>query len=261
MNNPSDNLLRTSKQLLLEVLMAFRAVLFIGRKYICPCCGWHLRAFTWGGTSLRIRPLGYCPHCNSKARQRRLWLFLEENSSLSVDHLRLLHIAPNHCFSRRFMRMSNLEYVQGEYRDRPYENLRHQSPKMDLTALPFNSNSFDAIICQHVLEHIQPDREVMKELFRVLRPGGWATISSPIRWDQKTFEDPTIIDPKERQRAFGERIHVRIYGHDLKDRLEEAGFNVQVDFGKDIERITREKYGLRDDEDLFYCTKEKKGKR
>ncbi len=159
------------------------------------------------------------------------------------------------------MRMPNLEYIQGEYRDRLYETLRHQSPKMGLTALPFDSNSFDAIICQHVLEHIQPDRKVMKELFRVLRPGGWAVISSPIRWDQETYEDPTIIDPEERQRAFGERIHVRIYGHDLKDRLEEAGFIVQVDFGENVEKTTREKYGLRDDEDLFYCLKNKKEKR
>jgi len=210
---------------------------------------------------MKIRPFGYCPRCNSKARQRRLWLFLEENTNLFADHLRLLHIAPNYCFSRRFLRMPNLEYIQGEYRDRLYGTLRHQSPKMGLTALPFDSNSFDAIICQHVLEHIQPDREVMKELFRVLRPGGWAVISSPIRWDQETYEDPTIIDPDERQRAFGERIHVRIYGHDLKDRLEEAGFIVQVDFGKDVERVTREKYGLLEDEDLFHCTKNYKGEK
>ena len=261
MNNSSDNFFGTSKQLLLDALMAVRALLFIGGKHVCPCCGWHLRAFTWGGTSLKVRPNGYCPRCNSKARQRRLWLFLEENTNLFEDRLRLLHIAPNHCFSRRLMRMSNLDYVQGEYRDRLYKKLRHQSPKMDLTGLPFHSNKFDAIICQHVLEHIEQDREVMKELFRVLKPDGWAIISSPIRWNQKTFEDPTIVDPEERQRAFGEKIHVRIYGYDLKDRLEKAGFQVQVHFGKDIERITREKYGLLEDEDLFYCTKNHKGER
>lgn len=256
MNNPSDNFVRTSKQLLLETLMAVRATFFIGSKYICPCCGWHLRAFTWGGTSLKIRPLGYCPRCNSKARQRRLWLFLEENTNLFTDRLRLLQIAPNYCFSRSFLRMTNLEYIHIDYTERRYENLRPQSPKQDITALQFDSNSIDAIICQHVLEHIHEDRKVMNELFRVLKPGGWAVISSPIKWNQKTYEDPTITNPDERQRVFGERNHVRFYGYDLKDRLEEAGFKVQVDIGKDVNQITREKFGLLEDEDIFYCTKD-----
>jgi len=246
----------TIKFVLLETLMAGRALLFIGKKYTCPCCGWHLRAFTWGGTSLRIRPFGYCPRCNSKARQRRLWLFLKKNTNLSSKHLRLLHIAPNYCFSRRFMRMANLEYVHRDYTDRLHENLRPESPKIDPTAMPFESNSFDAIICQHVLEHILEDDKVMEELFRVLKPGGWGAISSPIRRDQKTFEDPTIIDPEERQRAFGEKVHVRIYGYDLQERLEEAGFCVKVDLGKDINQITRERFGLLEDEDVFYCTKD-----
>lgn len=244
------------KLFFLDKLMAGRALLFIGRKYICPCCGWHLRAFTWGGTSLKHRPCGYCPRCNSKARQRRLWLFLEENTNLFEDHIHFLHISPNYCFSRRFTKMSNLEYVHGEYRDRLYENLRPQSPKIDLTYMPFESDSFDAIICQHVLEHIRHDDEVMSELFRVLKPGGWAAVSSPIRWDQKTFEDPSITDPDEREKAFGEKVHVRFYGCDLGDRLETAGFKVHVDFGKDINQITREKFGLLEDEDIFYCTKD-----
>jgi len=256
MKNSSHNFARTPKQLLLETLMASRGLLFIGNKYTCPCCGWNLRAFTWGGTSFKIRHLGYCPRCNSKARQRRLWLFLEENTNLFSNHLHLLHIAPNYCFLRRFIIMENLDYFHMDYTDRLYENLRPQSPKVDPKAMPFDRNIFDAIICQHVLEHIRQDREVMTELFRVLKPGGWAAISSPIRWDQKTFEDPTITDPEERERAFGEKAHVRIYGYDLQDRLEKAGFQVQVDFGKDVSQKARERFGLRKDEDIFYCTKD-----
>lgn len=240
----------------LESLMAGRALFFLGNNFICPICGWNLRAFTWGGISIKYRPSGYCPRCNSKARQRRLWLFLKEKTNLFEDHLHLFQISPNYCFSRRFTRMSNLEYLHGEYRDRRYENLRPRSPKIDPTKMPFESGSFDAIICQHVLEHIRQDEEVMGELFRLLKPGGWAAISSPIRWDQKTFEDPSITNPDDRQKAFGEKVHVRIYGYDLQDRLEAAGFKVQVDFGKDTDQVTREKFGLLEDEDIFYCTKD-----
>ncbi len=204
---------------------------------------------------MKIRPLGYCPRCNSKARQRRLWLFLEEKTSLLSEHLRLLYIAPNYCFSRRFMAMPNLEFIHIDYTNRLYENIRPRSPRIDLTELPFSSNSFDAIICQHVLEHIQQDRKAMCELFRVLKPEGWACISSPIRWNEKTYEDPTITDPEERKRAFGEKVHVRLYGWDLPERLEESGFRVQLDSGKDIDKLIKDKYGLKDDEDIFYCTK------
>jgi predicted SAM-dependent methyltransferase len=126
---------------------------------------------------------------------------------------------------------------------------------MDITEIPFHSESYDAIICIHVLEHIEKDRRAIKELFRVLRPGGWALISVPIRLDQRTFEDPAIVTPEDRKRHFGEEEHVRFYGIDFSQRLEEAGFQVQLDRGQDLDPKTREKYGLLDDENVFYCKK------
>jgi predicted SAM-dependent methyltransferase len=146
--------------------------------------------------------------------------------------------------------MPNLNYVGVDLNDRPNIGI-----KLDTTAIPVHSNTIDAIICIHVLEHVQDDRKAIGELFRVLKPGGWAIISVPIRLEQKTFEDPTITTPEERERTFGETDHVRIYGYDLLERLEGNGFQVQLDLGKDIELQTREKYGLLDDENIFYCTK------
>ena len=235
---------------LLEVLLAFRALLFVGTRYTCPCCGWRLRAFTHGGASVKVRHLGYCPRCNSKARHRRIWLYLEQRTNLFSDRLRLLHVSPKYGLSRRFTTLQNLDYVGVDPNAR-----RNISIRMDLTATPVGSDTFDAIVCIHVLEHVQEDRKAIRELFRVLRPGGWAVVSAPIRLDQKTFEDPTLTTPEERDRAFGETVHVRIYGHDLIDRLEECGFQVQLDLGTGVEQQTREKYGLRDDENIFYCSK------
>lgn len=234
----------------IEAFLALRAVFFIGDRYVCPCCGWKLRAFTHGGASLRVRPLGYCPRCNSKARHRRWWLFLQEHTNLFTERLRLFQAAPNYCLSRRFRSLPNIEYVGGDHNSH-----RNISIKMLLSETPLRSESFDAALCIHVLEHLDHDREAMRELFRLLKPGGWAGVSVPIRLDQRTYEDPAVTSPQERERLFGETVHVRYYGYDLVDRLQEAGFQVSMDPGTGVDPATRLKYGLRDDEHIFYCTK------
>ena len=152
--------------------------------------------------------------------------------------------------SRRFRTLPNLDYVGVDH-----NNHRNIRVKVELHAVPMPSETFDAVLCVHVLEHIEQDRKAMQELFRILKPGGWAGVSTPIRLDQKTYEDPTITSPRERERAFGETVHVRYYGYDLVDRLQEAGFKVKMDPGKDVDPRAREKYGLRTDENIFYCTK------
>jgi SAM-dependent methyltransferase len=146
--------------------------------------------------------------------------------------------------------MRNLRFVGGDLFDRPHIRLR-----MDLLATPLRPNVFDAVICVHVLEEILDDRKAMQELFRVIKPGGWALISVPTQMDQETYEDPTITAPRERRRAFGEDAHVRIYGYDLVGRLEACGFDVQVDLASDIDPASKQKYGLRDDENIFFCRK------
>jgi len=175
---------------------------------------------------------------------------LQQKTNLFTDHLRLFHVSPNYCLSRRFSTLPIIDYVGVDH-----NNHRNIFVKMVLPATPFLSETFDAIICIHVLEHIQEDRKAIHELYRVLKPGGWAGISVPIRLDQKTYEDPTITSPEERERNFGETMHVRYYGYDLVDRLEEAGFLVKMYPGKEVDQQSRQKYGLRDDENIFYCTK------
>jgi SAM-dependent methyltransferase len=197
-----------------------------------------------------IRERGYCPRCNSKARHRRLWLYLERNTNLFADPLRVLHVSPNYSLARRFSRLDNLDYVTVDLHERAYVSTR-----MDLTAIPLRSGSFDGIVCIHVLEEIPEDRKAMAELFRVLKPGGWAVITTPIWLDRKTFEEPTITEPEERLKAFGESAHVRIYGYDLAERLESVGLHVTLNRGTDVEARIRQRYGLRDDEHIFHCTR------
>jgi len=125
----------------------------------------------------------------------------------------------------------------------------------DVACLPMESGKFDAVICTHVLEHVEQDRQAISELHRVLKPGGWAIISAPLRLDQPTHENPEITDPEERARVFGERGHVRYYGTDFIDRIESAGFQVTLDLASQVPDEIRYKYGLRDDENIFHCYK------
>lgn len=234
----------------MEILLASRAVFYAGNRYICPCCGSKLRAFTHGGASFRVRPLGYCPRCNAKARHRRLWLFLEQNTNLFTDQVRLLHVSPSYGLSRGLRSMPNIRYTGVANRER-----WNISARMELAAASFPDDTFDAAICNHVLEHIEDDRAAIRELYRVLKPGGWAAVSVPIHLDQKTYEDPGITSPQERERAFGETVHVRYYGFDFADRLKEPGFQVRLYPGKDVDEPSRRRYGLRDDENIFMCGK------
>lgn len=235
---------------LMELFLIFRAFFFIGTKYTCPCCGWRVRTFTKGGGSFKTRSNGYCPRCNSKARHRRIWLYLKHQTNLFSEPLRLFHISPQYSLSRRLISMSNLDYVGADIQDRANISL-----KMDISTIPIKSDLFDVAICIHVLEHVRKDRLAMQELYRVLKPGGWALISVPIRLDQKTFEDPSIVTSAARERAYGEKDHKRLYGNDLIEQLRTYGFEVQLDLGEKIDHRIMEKYGLLNDENIFFVRK------
>ncbi|MDH4120050.1 MAG: methyltransferase domain-containing protein, partial [Acidimicrobiia bacterium] len=125
----------------------------------------------------------------------------------------------------------------------------------DLTALPDSDSSFDAIVCIHVLEHIEDDSAAMAEMWRVLAPGGVAVINVPLALDQDTYEDPSVVDPNERRRLFGEPDHVRVYGRDLRTRLEAVGFEVELFRADQLEPATVVFNGLTLDEHVFHCVK------
>jgi predicted SAM-dependent methyltransferase len=237
----------------MEAVFFLRGLLFMGTRYTCPCCGWHIRAFNDGNAFLKKRSLSYCPRCNSKSRHRRIWLFLQNKTNLFTDTLSLFEVSPKFSFARRFTQMSKIQYLGADIYLRPYISL-----KMDLAATALKAESFDAVLCIHVLEEIIEDRRAMDEIYRILKPEGWAVVSVPTQIDQPTYEDTSITNPKERKRAFGEPDHVRVYGFDLADRLKESGFHVELDLAEDIPQQTREKYGLRGDENIFYCRKPKR---
>jgi predicted SAM-dependent methyltransferase len=198
------------------------------------------------------RPNARCPHCGARDRQRYLWLYLERKTNLRVDRLRVLHFAPERIFEQWLGSLPNLDYVSTDL-ERPRAMV-----KADITELPFPDESFDVILCSHVLEHVVEDRKAMQELYRVLRADGWALVLVPIDFSRRdTFEDPAVVAPADRERLFGQADHVRRYGRDFTARLEEAGFTVRVeDYRSELGEARARRYGLRPRRpDLHLCFK------
>lgn len=134
----------------------------------------------------------------------------------------MLHIAPELCFIDRFESLKNLDYITGDI-ESPLAKV-----KMDIHEIPFEDDTFDVIFCNHVLEHVDDDIKAMQEMRRVLKPGGWAILQVPFFYPLKetTYEDKSITSPAEREIAFGQDDHVRMYGKDYAERLASSGFKV-----------------------------------
>ena len=156
------------------------------------------------------------------------WMFLMERKALRPG-LRILHIAPEACLREKLKALPSVEYVAGDKHETGY-TYPAGTVDLDVTKLPFPDERFDLILCSHVLEHVPQDRLAMRELYRVLAPGGLGILMVPIKADlQVTQEDPSVVDPKERERLYGQFDHVRLYGSDYSQRLRDAGFTVTED--------------------------------
>ncbi|HEU4587397.1 MAG TPA: methyltransferase domain-containing protein [Gemmatimonadales bacterium] len=197
-----------------------RGVFVRGDAVACSCCGRTYARFLPSGRP--PRPNAVCPGCEALERHRFLWLYLQRAKRIGSARPRLLHVAPEPALRGHLAASLGSEYVTIDRYD-PTVSLQ-----CDLLSLPFPDASFDAILCYHVLEHVDDDRRAMRQLRRVLRPGGWALFEVPLRSDGlATVEDPTERDPAERLRRFGQRDHVRWYGEDFFLRLADAGFTVR----------------------------------
>lgn len=195
--------------------------IYKGDRYTDPIDGRSYREFLpYGYEKQRQNVLS--PGTLSLERHRLMWLYLKNETGFFKDNLKVLHMAPEQSFYKRFRKLQNLDYTTCDL------NSPIADVKADIQNLPFENNSFDVIFCNHVLEHVADDKKALSELYRVMKPGGWGIFQVPIRYQlDKTFEDPTITDKKERIEKFGQYDHVRVYGMDYYDTLKSAGFEVE----------------------------------
>jgi SAM-dependent methyltransferase len=192
----------------------------------CPVCERSSRQFKEFGNPPRGDAM--CPHCGALERHRLVWLYFQQRTNLfDGSPKRVLHVAPELCLEPRLRKRLRDSYVTADL----------ASPRaavaMDITDIRYPDESFDVIFCSHVLEHVPDDRRAMAEFFRVLKGDGWAILLVPIT-AAATVEDPTVVDPAERLRLFGQEDHVRRYGPDYLDRLRTAGFEVYTTLVSDF---------------------------
>lgn len=199
------------------------APLYRGDRVECPVCERRFDRFRKYTSEVSGNSYPMCPSCGSLGRHRLDWLFLCERTNLLWEPIRLLHVAPELGLGSGFQALGNVDYVSADY-DSALANVQ-----MDIQKIGYPDASFDAIVCNHVLEHVDDDRRALAELYRVLKRGGWALLQVPIgRSDATTYDDPTITSARDRERLFGQYDHVRVYGSDYPARLIEAGFDVDV---------------------------------
>lgn len=199
-----------------------------GENFIDPIDGKSYRKLlSYGYENPRQNVLS--PSTLSLERHRLIWLYLQNETNFFSENLKVLHIAPEQAFYKRFRKMKNLDYTSLDI-ESPLADI-----KADIRDLPMDDNLYDVIFCNHVLEHIPEDEKAMKELFRVMKPGGWGIFQVPMKYNiAKTYEDFSITSPAERQKHFGQYDHVRWYGLDYFERLEKAGFEVDTSFTSNI---------------------------
>jgi SAM-dependent methyltransferase len=223
-----------------------------GKGVQCPCCNHEYKHFAPFGNPKRAN--AWCPNCESLERHRLLWIYLENETDMFRRPIRLLHVAPETVFFKKFASMPKIEY-------HPVDLFPNMYPKgtksFDITNNTTPDNSFDVIICNHVFQYIQDDRLAMSEIFRLLKPDGFAILQVPIKKSlEKTYEDDSITDPLEREKAFGLKEHVRFYGPDYQNRLASCGFKVDVvDYTSRFSNESIFKLGLLAGDDIYHAIK------
>lgn len=242
------------RPLLIRLSYPFKLVaplLYKGNAVECPVCERSFSKFLSYGSEVKHRENVLCPYDLTLERHRLMWLYLKHESNFFKESLAVLHIAPEQCFHKRFKNQKNIDYLTGDLVS-PIADLH-----FDLHDIPLDDNKFDVVFCNHVLEHVDDAMQCMKELNRVMKPGGWGIFQVPQDFSrEKTYEDPTITSPEEREKHFWQKDHVRLFGKDYPKWLMKAGFEIDEYIPSDHfskEEINR--YRLMENEILYIARK------
>lgn len=228
--------------------------MYKGDNYYCPYCDRTFKTFFSGGITndliekmdvigAGIRKNMVCPGCGSTDRDRILYAYFESVFAENKPN-NILHIAPEPCIRKYLRKKVQQSYTCGA---KFHEGLYYSKNMelLDLENLPFKDQSFDWVICNHVLEHVNDETKSLQEVLRVLTIGGKAVLQVP--WTPKleqTYENQSITSPEDRLIHFGQSDHLRLYGKDFPKRLQQAGYHVSLFKPHDLTFIVENKRNL-----------------
>lgn len=232
------------------------------KKFVCPLCNSEDVAFSPYGFEFEIlsklevvgggkREHVACSECCSTDRERLVYLYLKYYTKIFTDEIVVLHVAPELRLRKKIEANLNIEYISADLS----KTFVHQN--FDLCDIPFESNYFEIIIANHILEHILNDELAMKELYRVLKPDAIAILQVPFSDIlQTSYEDKTKISKEDREICFGQDDHVRIYSRkDYIARLKSVGFEVEEFLWQEHHEFTKFNYALAKNEPIFIVKK------
>ena len=228
----------------------FFDIFFKGTKFSDPINNKSYSYFFPYGYNIQ-RKNALCPGTFSLERHRLLWLYLKKETDFFNSNNKILHFAPEQCF-HKFFKSFFKNYTTTDLNS-PIVDI-----KADICNLPFNDNSFDYILCNHVLEHIYDDEKAMKEIYRVLNKNGIAILQVPIDINSNLTREGRDIDNKQdRNKLFGQYDHLRIYGLDYFKKLKKVGFKVKnIDYLSKLKKEEVEKFSLINSGTIPVCIKD-----
>ena len=246
------NVPRVYLQKIVRFVIIFVKPFYLGNKVECPICGKHYRKFLPYGY-VNSRPNALCPNCLSLERHRLLWLYFNKKTTILSSSISFLHIAPEICFISR-LKKTKLDYKTADL-ESPWADLH-----FNIENIPLDDGSFDIVMANHILEHVEDLNKALNEVYRVLKSGGMAILLSPVNFNRElTYEDPSIIDPQEREKAFGQKDHLREFGRDYAQVITRDCVEVikeDESFIKDFSKQELYRYGLgRGDESIYTVRK------
>jgi SAM-dependent methyltransferase len=237
----------------------------LGRQKTCYICGQNFSSFLpYQGLkdeSCFVQTLDIigsdmqnfsCPHCWSHDRERHLFMYLDALGLWEKLKGDVLHFAPERHLCAKIRELNPRRYIMGDlFSDDP------SVEKIDVTAIDYPDKSFDFVICNHVLEHIEDIDTALKELFRILKRGGYAILQTPYSAIlENSFKDKNIHTDALRKVFYGQEDHVRVFGQDLFNMLKAQGFTLELQRHQIVlAAFDCQKFGVNCREDLILVQK------